>query len=80
MDALEVLSHFMRYSGGGEHSDFFPHSLASNAVLDWFGRTIRGRKHIAQFLRQDIWPQYDQRFAAAVVCDPIESKPTHEQT
>lgn len=78
MDALNVLSHFLRYSH--ENGEYFQHSLASNAVLDWFGRTVRGPKNIEQFLRQDIWRQYEQQFSAANACDPIESKTTHEQT
>lgn len=78
MDALEVLACFKRYST--EAREYFQHSLASNAVLDWYGRTIRGRKNIEQFLRQDIWPQYEQKFPAATSCAAIETKPTHEQT
>lgn len=78
MDANQVLSHFMELAS--DRSDFFRYNLASNAVLEWFGRTFRGNENIEHFLRYDVWPQYDQQFLAATVCDPFENKPTHEQT
>lgn len=62
-----------------ERSGYFQYNLASNAVLDWFGRTIRGNKNIEHFLRYEIWPQYDQNFVSATECGAIETKPTHQQ-
>lgn len=78
MDASRVLSRFMELSN--ERSDFLHYNLASNAVMDWFGRTLRGSERIDNFLRYDVWPQYDQNFVVATTCEPIETKPTHEQS
>ena len=77
MEAKDVLAHFMEMCHG--QNEFFQQSLASNAVLDWFGRTIQGNKCIERFLQCDVWPQYEQNFVAAVTCDSIETRPTHEQ-
>lgn len=77
MEAKDVLSHFMEMCHS--RNEFLRYNLASNAVLDWFGRTIQGNKCIERFLQCDVWPQYEQNFVAAVACDPIESRPTHEQ-
>lgn len=76
MEAKDVLSHFMEMCHSREFNGY---SLASNAILDWFGRTIKGNKCIEQFLQCDVWPQYEQNFIAAVACDPIETRTTHEQ-
>lgn len=78
MEANQVLSQFMEMCR--ERNDFFRYNLASNAVLEWFGRTMRGNEKIEHFLRYDVWPQYDQNFVAASTCAPIETKPTHAQS
>lgn len=78
MDSSQALSYFMDLSN--DQRDFFRYNLASNAVLEWFGRTIRGNEKIQNFLRHEVWPQYEQSFVSGSVCDPIETKPTHEQT
>lgn len=54
--------------------------FASNAVLEWFGRTIRGQSRIHQFLRYDVHAQYEQSFGRAVQIAAFESKATHLQT
>lgn len=77
MEAKDVLSNFMELCHS--RSEYFQYNLASNAVLDWFGRTIKGNKSIERFLQYDVWPQYEQNFVAAVTCDPIETRSTHEQ-
>lgn len=33
------------------HSELLQHNLASNSVLEWFGRTFRGGKTIHQYYR-----------------------------
>lgn len=78
MDSNRALSYFMDLSN--DRRDFFRYNLASNAVLEWFGRTIRGNEGIEHFLRYDVWPQYEQNFVTASTCDPIETKTTHEQS
>lgn len=78
MDAKDVLSFFMECCS--ERNENIRYNLASNAVLDWFGRTIRGHKDVEHFLRNEIWPQYEQNFATATTCEPIETRPTHEKT
>lgn len=75
MEAKDVLSCFMELC----RSEYFQYNLASNAVLDWFGRTIQSNKCIEQFFQYDVWPQYEQNFVAAVACEPIETRSTHEQ-
>lgn len=77
MDAKDVLKYFVEKCD--DRDDHFECNLASNAVLDWFGRTLRGNKAIEHFLRYDVWPQYEQNFATAAPCEPIETKPTHQQ-
>lgn len=77
MEPKDVLSYFMETCH--TRNDYFQYNLASNAVLDWFGRTIKGNECIERFLRCDVWPQYEQNFVAAVKCGPIETRPTHEQ-
>lgn len=77
MEAKEVLSTFVELCQN--RSEYFQYNLASNAVLDWFGRTIKGSECIERFLRCDVWPQYEQNFVAAVTCGAIETRPTHEQ-
>lgn len=77
MEAKDVLSQYMEMCQ--DQNEYFQYSLASNAVLDWFGRTIKGNNCIQRFLQCDVWPQYEQNFVAAVPCDSIETRPTHEQ-
>lgn len=77
MDVKDVLKQFIEKCE--ERDGRFQCNLASNAILDWFGRTLRGSKAIEQYLRYDVWPQYDQNFVTCTSCEPIESKPTHEQ-
>lgn len=73
-----MLKHFIESSN--ERAQYFQCSLASNAVLDWFGRNFRGNKRIDQYLRYEIWPQYEQNFTSATPCEPIEAKPSHIST
>lgn len=77
MEPKDVLSYFMEICQ--TRNEYFQYNLASNAVLDWFGRTIKGNECIERFLRCDVWPQYEQNFVAAVKCGPIETRSTHEQ-
>lgn len=74
MDPKDVLKHYI------ESYNDRTTNLASNAVMDWFGRTFRGNKNIEQYFRLEVWPQYDQNFTAAVACEPIEHKPPHMQS
>lgn len=76
MEARDVLTNFMESCHN--RNDCFQYKLASNAVLDWFGRTIKGDQSVQRFLACDVWPQYEQNFIAAVQCDPIETRSTHE--
>lgn len=78
MEAKDVLAHYMETCHN--RSGCFRYNLASNAVLDWFGRTIKGNTCVERFLQCDVWPQYEQNFVAAVTCGPIETRTTHEQT
>lgn len=78
MDPKDVLKYYV--DSCNDRADYFQFNLASNAVMDWFGRTLRGNRNIEQYLRCDVWPQYDQNFTAAVVCEPIETKPAHMQS
>lgn len=36
------------------HKETFMYYLSENAVLDWFGRTLRGRKNIHSFIKRHI--------------------------
>lgn len=56
------------------------HYLASNAVLEWFGRTIRGRTNICAYYRYDLCQQYEHDFEKAEKCPAFECKPSHMQT
>lgn len=76
MEAKDVLSYFMELCH--DRNEHLQYKFASNAVLDWFGRTIEGSKCIERFLQCDVWPQYEQSFVAATTCDPIETRSTHE--
>lgn len=77
MDPKDILKLYI--DSCNDRSDYFQCNLASNSVLDWFGRTFKGSKKIEQYLRFDVWPQYEQNFTNAAVCDPIENKATHAQ-
>lgn len=77
MEAKDVLTNFMESCHSRDV--YFKYNLASNAVLDWFGRTIKGEQSIQRFFECDVWPQYEQNFAAAMTCDPIEKRQSHEQ-
>lgn len=78
MEPNDVLKYFI--DSCNDRSQYFQCSLASNAVLDWFGRSFRSNKKIEQYLRYEIWPQYEQNFTNAIPCGPIETKSSHSQT
>ena len=78
MEPKDVLKSFIDTCDDRGH--FLQYNLASNCVLEWFGRTFRGRKKIEQYYRYDVWPQYEHNFTTATICDPIETKATHLQT
>ncbi|XP_054729973.1 uncharacterized protein LOC129238806 [Anastrepha obliqua] len=55
--------------------------LAPNAVVDWFGRQVRGPAKIHDYLRFEVGLQYDHaNFDKAEVCAPIEQRPSHWKT
>lgn len=55
--------------------------VAPNAVVDWFGRTVRGPAKIHDFLRFDVATQYlHVDFDEAEECPPIEQRPSHYKT
>lgn len=54
--------------------------LGENSVLDWYGRTIRGKHKIQSFVKYDMGQQYQHKFNKATFSGPIEVKPTHLST
>lgn len=78
METKDILKYFLENSN--DRANFLQYCLASNSVLEWFGRTVRGNKKIEQFFRYDILPQYEQNFTTALPCQPFENKPTHFDT
>ena len=73
MNPNDVLKEFLE-------SDDLQYNLASNSVLEWFGRTIKGPKRILNFLKYDIKLEYEPSFHKASECVPFEVKPTHLTT
>lgn len=54
--------------------------LGQNSVVDWYGRTIRGKHKIQTFVKYDMCQQYQHKFNKATISGPIEVKPTHLAT
>ncbi|XP_036318236.1 uncharacterized protein LOC118733116 [Rhagoletis pomonella] len=55
--------------------------VAPNAVIDWFGRTVRGPAKIHDYFRFEVATQYDHMdFDKAESCAPIEQRPSHWKT
>lgn len=62
-------------------SNQFKTYMAANAVVDWFGRTIRGPAKIQDYLRNEVCSHYEHlNFEHLKCCGPIEYKPTHIKT
>lgn len=51
--------------------------LASNAVLDWNGITVRGRSKIVKFLRRKQLEGVVQTFSNATAVEAFEERETH---
>ncbi|XP_055536538.1 uncharacterized protein LOC129725104 [Wyeomyia smithii] len=56
------------------------HQLASNAVLEWNGVTIRFAARIVKFLRQKLHTGMVQSFSAAAAVEAFENRQTHTST
>uniref|UniRef100_W8BJJ0 Uncharacterized protein n=1 Tax=Ceratitis capitata TaxID=7213 RepID=W8BJJ0_CERCA len=55
--------------------------VAPNAVVDWFGRTVRGPANIHDYLRFEVGIQYEHAdFDKAEECQQIEQRPSHWKT
>ncbi|XP_067640416.1 uncharacterized protein [Eurosta solidaginis] len=55
--------------------------VAPNAVVDWFGRTVRGPSKIHDYFRFDVALHYvHENFDKAEECQPIEQRPSHWKT
>lgn len=78
MDTNDILNRFIENCN--DQANYLQYCLASNSVLEWFGRTIRGNKQIEQFFRYDILSQYEQNFTTALPSQPFETKPAHFAT
>lgn len=54
--------------------------LGDNSVMDFYGRTIRGKQKIQGFVKYEMGQQYQHKFSKATISGPIEVKPTHFST
>lgn len=78
MEPNEVLKQYIDMCNS--RSGLFQYYLANNAILEWFGRTIRGRHKIYPYFRYDLCQQYQHSFYDAQSCEPIESRTPHFET
>ena len=48
-DAVSLLNNYCWFADG--HTSEFEKCLDENVLLDWFGKSIKGRKNVAEFLK-----------------------------
>ncbi|XP_055682703.1 uncharacterized protein LOC129789714 [Lutzomyia longipalpis] len=77
MDSNAVLRKFVDLCNN-QQSDQISLLFASNGVVDWYGRTLRGPRKIADFFRYN--NQYYHKFADGKQCSPFEIRETHTAT
>lgn len=58
------------------HKDCFRYYLSQNAVLDWFGQTVRGEKNIQSFVKSNI-SNCSHNFKSAIPVQKIGFRDTH---
>ncbi|TMW44412.1 hypothetical protein DOY81_010509, partial [Sarcophaga bullata] len=64
-----------------QNSIAFKYYLAPNSVIDWYGRTVRGANKIHDYLRHEIYNNFDHiEFTEPNKCGPIETKTSHMRT
>lgn len=74
---LRVLKIFVNSCNGNYHKYSSP--FASNAVIDWFGRTIKGQSNIIKYYNNSS-TTYEHELYNIETCDAIEERPTHIST
>ncbi|XP_058445417.1 uncharacterized protein LOC131426580 [Malaya genurostris] len=78
MASVTVLQQYLELCSG--RIDRLGNQLASNAVLDWNGVTIRFSGRIVKFLRQKMYSGLVQHFPEACTVDAFEERQTHIST
>ncbi|XP_055371217.1 uncharacterized protein LOC129605460 [Condylostylus longicornis] len=63
-----------------DHAGHLQYQLANNAILEWFGRTIRGKEKIKNFVRYELSQEYEHQFNNWKIVDPFEVRPSHFET
>ncbi|XP_059609482.1 uncharacterized protein LOC132256904 [Phlebotomus argentipes] len=77
MDPNVVLRKFVDLCNSRQ-SDQISLYFASNGIVDWYGRTLKGPRKITDFFRFN--NQYNHNFADGKQCSPFESRETHNST
>ncbi|XP_058834784.1 formin-binding protein 4-like [Topomyia yanbarensis] len=78
MTSDAVLQQYLELCSG--RIDRLGYQLASNAVLEWNGVTIRFSGRIVKFLRQKLHTGLVQHFSNACAVEPFEDRQTHVST
>ncbi|GAB0095764.1 hypothetical protein DMENIID0001_111850 [Sergentomyia squamirostris] len=77
MDSNGVLRKFVELCNNRQ-SEQISQSFASNGVIDWYGRTLKGPRKIADFFRFN--DHYHHNFTDGKDCSPFEIRETHTAT
>ncbi|XP_062539719.1 serine proteinase stubble-like isoform X2 [Armigeres subalbatus] len=74
----EVLLQFLKLCADGIHQ--LDGHLASNAILEWTGVTVKGKSRIVKFMRHKQQDGMVQKFENADLVQPFEERDTHIST